>query len=151
MSFLLNTVQSDSGSHITNVTTIDSELPPANIPDWLKDLTFDGVAYEYTENDPELVYENGQIVGATWTGSAWMYFQGSPAHPIPYQSTDPEAHPSPYPDLRLDQFTAGDLPPSGYDANHSFTLSWETMTYYFDIRTGTENGELVHRLTRRKA
>jgi hypothetical protein len=151
MSFLLNN-QGANTSHITNVATIDSDLDPEDIPDWLSGLTFYTQTYTYTETDPVLVYDGkGNIIGATWTGSSWMYFQGSPAHPIPYPSTDPEAHPSPYPDLRLDQFTAGALPASGYDAIHSFTLSWETMTYYFDIRTGTENGELVHRLTRRKA
>jgi hypothetical protein len=163
MTFLLTYAADDASpapspttptSYISNVVTSDSGLAPAGIPDWLRNLTFGGTAYNYEEGDLELITdEDGNYIGAIWTGKSWMYFLGSPQNPFPYVPQDPNPepnpHPSPYPDLRLDQFSVSNLPITSDNGNRAFTLSYETLSVYIDLRTSQENGETVHRLSYR--
>jgi hypothetical protein len=141
-------------SYISDVrTTGDTE--PLGIPDWLEGLRFHGSDvndpyWEFVDHGEYTWHydENNNLVGGNWTGSSWMYFIGAPALPDPTYNTD---HGSPYPGLRLDEFTAEML--YGEDVsvdNHGkFALSYEAMSFDFDARSETIGGELVHTLTRK--
>jgi hypothetical protein len=73
-----------------------------------------------------------------------MYFIGTPSNPVPGSDTDHGTSSGAfYPSLRLDEYPVGALP---YD---SFTLSWEKTSFTFEVQSATENGELVHRLSKK--
>jgi hypothetical protein len=147
MNVLLNHVNNitNPNSHITDIGTLGGggTEDPTDDPEWLKTLVFDEKSYESNGDDhiDWIKDDQGNIIGGVWTGTAWMYYIGSPAAPDPNYSG---SHGSAYPDLRLDEFTASNLPAAG-----AFTLGWEKSSYSFSVNTAKENGELVHRITRK--
>lgn len=116
------------------------------VPDWLMGITItgsNGVEYEYINDDDDSYTFNpdGTI---TWSGTAWMYFIGTPKVPISGSDAGHSGSQGAfYPSLRLDEYPVGALPGA------SFTLSWEKTSFTFEVQSATEKGELVHRLIRR--
>jgi hypothetical protein len=129
-------VQNDPLSLVTNIVTIGERT--ANNPDWLEEFEFNGTLYDQTDNYIWDYDENENIIGGTWYGWAPMYFIGTPLAYDSLYPNSPNYHNSYYPDLRLNQFLANELP------LNSFTISYERSSYSFEVRTETINGETVH-------
>jgi hypothetical protein len=128
-----------ASSNVTNIQTITGTGTPTN-PDWLEGFRFHGTLYAKTDDYIWKEDGNGNITGGIWFGWAPMYFIGTP---LAYDSTYVGFHGTAYPDLRLNQFEAKDLP------LNNFTISYENTYYEFDVRTESVKGERVHTLTRR--
>ncbi|MDR1061397.1 MAG: hypothetical protein LBL83_09370 [Clostridiales bacterium] len=121
---------------------------PSEGGEWFLGFTDTGNTADYNSKstDENYDYENYPPY-ITWDGTDWMYFIGTPNHPIDTYNGE---HGDAYPNDTLDVFTVANLPTEG-DGSMSFTLSWEKMAFTFEPETTEENGEKVHRLVRVKA